>query len=87
MAEAIVKVALSHSYSEVLNVGSGKSTRVLDIVTEVAKLYQIQIDENEYAKKTAIDFYADKEEMEQAFDWCGTTSIAEGVKKMIEAER
>lgn len=84
VAEAIAKVALNHKYTELLNVGSGEATRVIDIVMEVAKRYHIQIDENDYERKIGTNFFADKEEMKTNYGWSSKTSISEGVWAMQE---
>ena len=83
VAEAIVKVALNHSYPEVLNVGSGEATRVMDIVMEGAKQFNIQISENDYERNSGTNFFADKEEKEKDYGWSRTSSITEGISAMI----
>jgi nucleoside-diphosphate-sugar epimerase len=83
VAEAVVKVAMEHQYPEVLNVGSGKSERVLDIVRLVAKRMKFSLDESLYVKGNEIvDFYADKQEMWELYQWEGKVSMEEGIERI-----
>lgn len=83
VAEAIVRVAKNHVYPETINVGSGKPIRVLDIVNNVANRYGFNKLETFYPISKGKCFYADKEEMKEAFGWSAKTEINDGITKMI----
>ena len=84
VAKAIVKVSLKHDYPEILNVGSGKAIRVLDIVKEVATQYHIQISESDYIYHKGISFYANPEEMQKEFNWNSKITLSEGIQKILQ---
>lgn len=84
VADAIVKVALQHDFLEVLNVGSGHSTQVLEIVKCVAKQMGCEVDTSKYIKSpNCVDFYADYDEMYEMYRWFAKTSIEQGIKQML----
>lgn len=80
---AILKVTLCHEFSEVLNVGSGKATRVLDIVKYIAPIYGMEIDDSNYVKSNSKSFYADRDEMKQQYGFEAQIDISTGITNIL----
>lgn len=63
VAKVIVKVTLNQVYSETMNVGSGKATRVLDIVEREAEKRGYKLETSRYKRNQPVSFFADPVEM------------------------
>lgn len=85
VADAIVKVSLNHGYKETLNVGSGKATKVLDIVRYIADKFDFDEKLLDYPVQIGRSFYADEEEMKDSFGWSPQTDIYKGIDMTIES--
>ena len=83
VAKAIVKIASNHSYSEVINIGTGEAIRVLEIVRYIAKQYNLQEQEPEYSVGQPKKFYANIKEINAEIGDMHLTSIYEGIDRMI----
>jgi len=83
VADAIAKVIRDCPAKEVLNVGSGSSVRVKDIVEEAARLLGKECTLPETQETPVTDFWADKEEMLADYGWQARYDIAQGIKEMI----
>lgn len=85
VADAIIRVMVNNGFPEVLNVGSGYSTRVVDIAKCISEILNIEIDENSYVTTgNETDFYADAEEMNVEYGWKAKTELKSGIAEMLK---
>ena len=88
VADAIVKVAQTHEYDEILNIGTGYSTQVADIVRMIAETMPQKEAAPIYSNtmKNQVDFYADEEEMRKNYEWSAVIQLKEGIQEMLSAK-
>lgn len=87
VADAIVKCAINHGYSETLNVGSGRAVKVLDVVKLVGAEFGMVFHADhpdEQNSRIHSSFCADRDEMLRQYGWRSETDMAVGIKNMIE---
>lgn len=83
-ADAIVEVLEKRPNQGVLNIGSGKPTRVLDIAKMMGEKSGCKIEEMEHLKSEKRQiFYADIKKIQELKIWTPKIEIQAGIKKMI----
>ena len=84
VADAIIRASLATTFSESLNIGSGKATAVIDVLRIAAKYLGAEIDYSQYDRAGIHSYYADKEETLRLMQWQSKTDIEEGIRQMID---
>lgn len=88
MILGINKLVHLNSINGIYNLGSGKSTKVIDII----KMVEIEIygNENHFSKNLNLnipiehDFWADISKSQNVLNWRPIFSLQEGIKKYIK---
>ena len=85
VAEALFSVARDHPGSEILNIGTGRTVKVSEIVQKVARLKGVSIDlgEQSVKKHAGISFCADFDEMVEMYGWKYHVNIDEGLERTV----
>lgn len=86
--DAIMTILKKEKESNLYNIGSGRLTRIKDIVEIISNYYRFKIpDEYRFCKQIDIlpkNFYADNSKIYNNLGWIPKISIKEGIKKMIK---
>ncbi len=83
VAKAIYSILQRKPKTEILNVGSGYSLSVSDVIRTVAEVLNKNISFEEKQENEIVDFYADPDEMMKAYDWKPSYSLKEALEEMI----
>lgn len=83
LADAIIKAVDKECYGEVINIGSGKSYSVAEVIEILQRLVgdkKLVTSKNRVRKNEMNDVVADIENAKQILNWEPTTSFEEGLK-------
>lgn len=87
VADAVVEVLKAKPEQRVLNIGTGKATRVIDILKIIAENMKINfLDLDAYTQKSICSsFWADLTKIRAGTSWIPRTSIEQGIKETVRS--
>ena len=83
-AKAIVNIIEAPNVSGVVNIGSGKPTKVIDVCKIISKKMNITVKSptsEDFSE--SIGFWADLSKIDQQTGWAPEVSVEEGIKMTI----
>lgn len=83
VAEMITRVVDDSLLPEIINVGTGKAERVLDVVRDVAGYFDLECEEPVYENNKSSCFFANPDEIINNVGWIPSTDVKEGIKKTV----